>query len=139
MKESLMNKYWTLSQKKEQTFLECVATHQLLTEYKLFEMKFLELIGSGAGDQYIFQGTFDLGSGFHMYNLAVYSLGPTVAINHLAGGAMYGVSDSEFEKGVIVAKKLVETLPDELSEKMRHSVEWLKTTWNSPIERYPYH
>lgn len=94
---------------------------------------FLELTGSGVGDQYLFQGRFILTEGHvDLYNLGIYTLGPRWTVRSLTKGRYTTIlSRSERETGRDLARKLVTTLPEIATIGSRHTTKWLKAVWES--------
>lgn len=96
------------------------------------KVRFIELTGSGAGDQYIFQGDFDLGQGERLYNLAIYSLGPRWTIHCLELPRHTLLDEEERNKGRELAIRLARTLPKIENKDARHTTEWLLHAWENP-------
>lgn len=94
------------------------------------QVRFIELLGSGAGDQYLFQGHFILlGKNEGFYNLGIYSLGPTWTVHDFKIGSKMLLSPEERWAGRDLARKLALTLPDLTQLGFRHSREWLQQAW----------
>lgn len=100
------------------------------------DIVFLVLQGSGAGVQYIFQGTFDLGEGSKNYNFALYaykdrSYAHGWDVKNIEGGAMFSVTNQVAQKGLELARKLARTLPNELdlSFQMNHPTQVVIQGW----------
>lgn len=123
---------------------EIIVGDQNIPEFKLTQnidklnvlakdVRFIVLIGSGAGDQYIFQGSFNLGYGLSKYNLAIYSLWPAYHIMPIRGGISNRTTE---QNGLVLLQQLIETLPF-LPHGSRHSLTWLKEA-ALVAKRYPY-
>jgi hypothetical protein len=112
-------------------------TQCLLTKFGLTDIKFIELLGSGAGDQYIFQGFFDLGNGFRHYNLAIYICDTSSEINIMCieGHWRSEASQSEFEAGLVLGRKLAATLPGQKYTGMKYPTSRMRKAWKS-AKRY---
>lgn len=122
---------WTRAESK--TFMELKPTQEVegIEPGKIS----IELTGSGAGDQYLFQGQVDLGRGEQLYNLGIYSLGPmwTVHQINLPHGQL--LNKEELRAGRELARKLTQTLPQIENLGSRHTKEWLQQAWDNSETR----
>ena len=97
------------------------------------KIRFLVITGSGAGDQYIFQGEMDLGDGpGKWYNLAVYSLGRVWTVAEISKKRGQAVPPLVNQNGLQLAKRLLATIPAEFfdTQGFPHDYEWLQGVLN---------
>ena len=84
------------------------------------EIHFLILTGSGAGDQYLIQGDFDLGVGKRSYNLGIYSYGESdpymFKVSDITGNAVHPKIESKTIIQAVLkeARQRFESLPEDL-------------------------
>lgn len=109
--------------------IELKGTGRLEATLPVSKVLFFELQGSGAGDQYYFDGTFDLGFGPRQYQIFVFSLFTEVGVQYWLGKQKYNACQPERETASRLALQLLDTMSPELIEGMRHDLNWLKNAF----------
>jgi len=103
------------------------------------DLRFFVLKGSGAGDLYLFQGNLDLGEGKKLYNLMLAGYEDQLwmylyRVEELCNGRMYPVSKPVVEKGILLARKLARTLPEDFFRFCHHNTTAIIKGWNLAME-----